>query len=102
MFQGTRTIIDNTDSGLGVEPIITSYEGLVDCFRSILAEEGIPGFYRGFGALVLQYGIHAAILKIAMFLFDKLAQEIKRRQTAQSQTKFTSDKTSKTLTKDFL
>ena len=40
-FQGTRTIIDNTDTGLGVIPISTRYEGFMDCFRSILAEEGV-------------------------------------------------------------
>ncbi|XP_005096971.1 solute carrier family 25 member 46 [Aplysia californica] len=85
--QGTRTIIDNTDSGLGVVPIITGYEGFVDCFRGILAEEGIPGFYRGFGALALQYGIHAIILRMAMFLFDKLSKEVRRRQELQRQSK---------------
>jgi len=85
--QGTRTIIDNTDSGLGVEPIITGYAGLGDCFKGILAEEGIVGFYRGFGALVLQYGIHAAILRIAMFLFDQLNKEIRRRHEEKSKAK---------------
>lgn len=74
-IQGTRTIIDNTDTGLGVIPISTRYEGFVDCFRSILTEEGIQGFYRGFGALVLQYLAHALILRAAKCLFEQLSQE---------------------------
>ncbi|XP_076443493.1 mitochondrial outer membrane protein SLC25A46-like [Babylonia areolata] len=74
-IQGTRTIIDNTDTGLGVVPISTRYEGFLDCFRCIFAEEGIQGFYRGFGALVLQYMAHALILRTARLLFERLSQE---------------------------
>ncbi|KAK6174511.1 hypothetical protein SNE40_017774 [Patella caerulea] len=73
--QGTRTIIDNMDTGCGVIPINTGYEGFIDCFRSIILEEGLPGLYRGFGALVLQYAIHAAILRTARFLFVKLTEQ---------------------------
>ena len=72
-MQGTRTIIDNTDNGLGVIPIITRYEGALDCFRSIITEEGISGFYKGFGALILQYGLHVIILRLAKFVFDTLS-----------------------------
>lgn len=73
-MQGTRTIIDNTDTGLGVVPIITRYEGTLDCFRSILSEEGFSGLYKGFGALVLQYCTHVAILRLAKFLLDSLSK----------------------------
>ncbi|CAL1534585.1 unnamed protein product [Lymnaea stagnalis] len=79
--QGTRTIIDNTDTGLGVIPINTRYDGFVDCFRSIVAEEGLHGLYRGFGALVLQYSIHALILRLAKFMFEKLSQELRNRRS---------------------
>ena len=75
LLQGTRTIIDNTDSGLGVVPIITRYEGVMDCLKSIIAEEGLGGLYKGFGALVLQYGVHVAILKLAKFIFERMAAE---------------------------
>lgn len=74
-LQGTRTIIDNTDTGLGVMPIITRYEGMYDCFCSILREEGILGFYKGFGALILQYGLHMAVIKLANFVFEQLAHK---------------------------
>lgn len=46
-LQGTRTIIDNLDSGYSVVPILTSYEGAVDCYRTTVAVEGISGLYKG-------------------------------------------------------
>ncbi|KAK2140997.1 hypothetical protein LSH36_1186g00003 [Paralvinella palmiformis] len=74
-LQGTRTIIDNTDYGLGVIPIITRYEGFADCFQNVISEEGFAGLYKGFGALLLQYGLHMAILKLTKFLFVVLSSE---------------------------
>lgn len=46
-LQGTRTIIDNLDSGYSVVPILTNYEGASDCYRSTVATEGISGLYKG-------------------------------------------------------
>lgn len=63
-LQGTRTIIDNLDTGYSVLPILTSYQGAVDCFHTIVAEEGRAGLYKGFGALVLQFIAHAAVIRI--------------------------------------
>ena len=74
-LQGTRTIIDNTDNGLGVIPIITRYEGVLDCFYSIISQEGLMGFYKGFGALVLQYGLHMAIVKLTKVIFERLSKQ---------------------------
>ena len=74
-LQGTRTIIDNTDNGLGVIPIITRYEGVLDCFYSIISQEGLMGLYKGFGALVLQYGLHMAIVKLTKMIFERLSRE---------------------------
>ena len=42
-LQGTRTIIDNLETGREVVPIITRYEGFVDCFSSIISDEGMSG-----------------------------------------------------------
>ncbi|KAK2720405.1 hypothetical protein QYM36_004327, partial [Artemia franciscana] len=67
-LQGTRTIIDNLDDGISVVPIVTRYEGFWDCWRSIIAEEGRLGLYKGFGALVLQYGIELMFLRGVQFL----------------------------------
>lgn len=62
-IQGTRTIIDNLDSGTSVVPVLTRYDGLSDCLETIRLEEGLPGFYRGFGVLVLQYTLRLVLIK---------------------------------------
>lgn len=38
-----------------VQPLSTNYVGFKNCIYRILYEEGISGFYRGFGALIMQY-----------------------------------------------
>ena len=73
IIKGTRTIIDNTDTGLEVVPIVTRYEGVFDCYSTILEEEGVSGLYKGFGALILQYGLHIAILKLTRCIFELLS-----------------------------
>lgn len=75
-LQGTRTIIDNLDTGVDVIPISTNYEGFFDCFRSIVMEEGISGLYRGFGALILQYTLQAGLLKFSKYVFEKVSKEL--------------------------
>ncbi|KAM4809188.1 mitochondrial outer membrane protein SLC25A46 [Rhinophrynus dorsalis] len=73
-IQGTRTIIDNTDLGHEVVPINTQYEGMRDCINTINREEGALGFYKGFGALVVQYALHAAVLQITKMIYSSLLQ----------------------------
>lgn len=82
-LQGTRTIIDNTDSGLSVIPYSTDYKGIIDCFRDIVLNEGIAGLYKGIGALALQYAVHAAILRLAKFFFNKISDEYYARRERQ-------------------
>ncbi|XP_077989272.1 mitochondrial outer membrane protein SLC25A46-like [Glandiceps talaboti] len=74
-IQGTRTIIDNTDFGTEVVPIDTQYEGLQDTFDSIRSLEGRMGFFKGFGALVLQYALHLAILKLTKSIFIRISED---------------------------
>eukprot|EP00069_Balaena_mysticetus_P005582 bmy_04932T0 len=73
-IQGTRTIIDNTDLGYEVLPINTQYEGMRDCINTIRQEEGMLGFYKGFGAVVIQYTLHAAVLQITKIIYSTLLQ----------------------------
>merc|ERR1719378_455350 len=73
-LQGTRTIIDDLDSGLSVLPITTRYDGVFDCFRCVLREEGRLGLLKGFGALIIQYSIHFALIKITKLLLDQVAE----------------------------
>lgn len=73
-IQGTRTIIDNTDLGYEVLPINTQYEGMRDCINTIKQEEGTLGFYKGFGAVIIQYTLHAAVLQITKMIYSTLLQ----------------------------
>lgn len=73
-IQGTRVLIDNMDSGCEVAGISTQYTGVLDCFRSIIVEEGVLGLYRGFGAFILQFSIYAAGLKIVQYLFEQISK----------------------------
>ncbi|GAB6018753.1 hypothetical protein CHUAL_000426 [Chamberlinius hualienensis] len=70
--QGTRTIIDNLDTGYEVTPIITRYEGAIDCFNTIIATDKIPGFFKGVGAVVLQYAIYFLVMRLTKLLFKEL------------------------------
>lgn len=73
-LQGTRSIIDNLDSGREVVPILTRYEGVSDCFSTILREEGCSGLFKGFGAVLLQYAVHFVIIKFSSKVISQLAQ----------------------------
>lgn len=64
-LQGTRTIIDNLETGREVVPIITRYEGFADCLSSIISDEGFSGLFKGFGSLMMQYALHFMLLKMA-------------------------------------
>ncbi|CAH0562117.1 unnamed protein product [Brassicogethes aeneus] len=71
-LQGTRTIVDNLDNGRSVLPILTNYSGPIDCYESCIATEGNLGLYKGFGALVLQYIAHIALIRVSHFLLSEL------------------------------
>lgn len=75
-IQGTRTIIDNTDLGYEVLPINTQYEGMKDCINTIKREEGMQGFYKGFGAVIVQYTLHVAVLQLTKIIYSTLLQNV--------------------------
>jgi len=68
-LQGTRTIIDDMDKGLGVVPLCTNYDGVNDCVMDIVQYEGVGGLYKGFGALLLQYFVQFCIVKLSRSLY---------------------------------
>lgn len=76
-MQGTRTIIDNLDAGTSVTPILTGYDGFMDCYNTTLAKEGMGGLYKGFGALVLQLAAHLAIIKMTTWVVGEVANLLK-------------------------
>ena len=73
-LQGTRSIIDNLDTGREVLPILTRYEGVADCFSTILQEEGFSGLFKGVGAMMLQYGVHFLIIKFSSKVITEVVQ----------------------------
>ncbi|CAK8695117.1 unnamed protein product [Clavelina lepadiformis] len=75
-IQGTRTIIDNTDTGRGFLPVSSKYEGFWDCMSVSITTEGILGLYRGFGALILQHSMKYAIVRTAKFTLELISGNI--------------------------
>lgn len=73
-LQGTRTIIDNLDSGIQVVPILTNYEGAIDCWKSTISSEGFGGLYKGFGAMILQFAAHLAVIKLSKWVVTQIGQ----------------------------
>lgn len=71
-LQGTRTIIDNLDTGTSVMPILTGYEGPFDCFTTTVAQEGRLGLLKGFGALLLQTSVIVLLYKIVKISLVKV------------------------------
>ncbi|XP_076261773.1 mitochondrial outer membrane protein SLC25A46-like [Rhynchophorus ferrugineus] len=77
-LQGTRTIIDNLDSGRSVLAILTNYSGVMDCYNSCLSQEGTSGLYKGFGALILQYAAHVALIKLSRFVLSEIGSLLEK------------------------
>lgn len=76
-LQGTRTIIDNLDTGTSVLAILTNFEGPLDCYESCLANEGPFGLYKGFGALILQYAAHILVVHTTRLLLTELTMRLR-------------------------
>lgn len=76
-MQGTRTIIDNLDSGYEVIPILTSYESAWDCYMTTLQQEGVAGLYKGFGALILQFAAHVAVIKLTKTVLTEISNMLR-------------------------
>ncbi|XP_053995975.1 mitochondrial outer membrane protein SLC25A46-like [Hylaeus anthracinus] len=72
-LQGTRTIIDNLDTGRSVTPLLTGYSGARDCYGTIVSTEGPLGLYKGFGALLLQFAVDVVIVRVIKWIVTELA-----------------------------
>ncbi|KAK6729396.1 hypothetical protein RB195_006445 [Necator americanus] len=70
-IQGTRTLIDNLDTGLSAISITVKYNGFFDCLRSILNHEGFCALYGGVGALALEYLLHSLLHQAVRACFDR-------------------------------
>lgn len=85
-LQGTRTIIDNLDTGISVMPILTGYVGPVDCFITTVAQEGRLGLLKGFGALLLQSMIVGVLYKVVKISLVKIVDAYASSSNHSSQT----------------
>lgn len=70
-IQGTRTLIDNLDSGNAALSITARYSGFSDCLRSIVKSEGFCALFAGLGSLALQYLLHSLLQKTISVCFDR-------------------------------
>ncbi|XP_025411589.1 solute carrier family 25 member 46-like isoform X2 [Sipha flava] len=71
-LQGTRTIIDNLDTGISVMPILTGYVGPLDCLVTTVEKEGRLGLFKGFGALILQTALIGMLYKFVKITLVKV------------------------------
>lgn len=85
-LQGTRTIIDNLDTGASVMSITTGYTGPIDCFVTTVAEEGRLGLFKGFGALLLQTALVGMLYKVVRISLVKVVEAYAQSSNSPSQT----------------
>ncbi|XP_076627827.1 uncharacterized protein LOC143345015 [Colletes latitarsis] len=76
-LQGTRTIIDNLDTGRSVTPLLTGYSGAVDCYNTIISTEGPLGLYKGFGALLLEYTVNVVVAQAIKWVVTEFITAIR-------------------------
>ncbi|XP_014217418.1 solute carrier family 25 member 46-like [Copidosoma floridanum] len=79
-LQGTRTIIDNLDTGRSVTALLTDYSGAADCYRNIISTEGPLGLYKGFGALIMQFAVHVLVLKSTKWILTEVGTFLRPKQ----------------------
>lgn len=70
--------MDNLDTGRSVLPVLTNYTGAIDCYETCMATEGVCGLYKGFGALILQYAAHIALIKMSHFLLTQIGSVLRK------------------------
>lgn len=85
-LQGTRTIVDNLDNGYSVLPILTNYEGTIDCYDKTISTEGKAGLYKGFGVMILQYTVHYMLIKVTKFVITEVAYMWRQKPKASEKT----------------
>lgn len=76
-LQGTRTIIDNLDTGRSVTPLLTGYSGASDCYSTIISTEGPLGLYKGFGALILEFTAKVVVVRVIKWVLTELQTVIR-------------------------
>lgn len=53
----------------------------MDCYEKCILTEGVTGLYKGFGALILQYMAHIALIKMSRFVLSEVGALLKKPET---------------------
>uniref|UniRef100_A0A0K0DS92 Solute carrier family 25 member 46 n=1 Tax=Strongyloides stercoralis TaxID=6248 RepID=A0A0K0DS92_STRER len=69
-IQGTRTLIDNMDTGASAISISAKYLGIKDCIQQMWEKEHKWVFLSGIGALMLQTGLQLSLLKCTRYVLE--------------------------------
>ncbi|PAV68865.1 hypothetical protein WR25_16800 [Diploscapter pachys] len=77
-IQGTRTLIDNMDTGLSAVSMTVKYSGFFDCFKSIIENEGFFALYAGVSAVVLEYGLMWGFHQLVRACFDRGSEMLRK------------------------
>lgn len=56
--QGLPVLVENVETGTGVQYVTSFHRGLFDCGLGVWEAEGLAGFYKGLSALFLKYALH--------------------------------------------
>ncbi|KAF8368201.1 slc-25A46, partial [Pristionchus pacificus] len=69
--QGTRTLIDNMDTGIMTISMKIKYDGFFHCLKSIIQTEGCWALYAGVGAVMLEYGLQSLLHQVIRACFER-------------------------------
>ncbi|XP_043259687.1 uncharacterized protein LOC122401550 [Colletes gigas] len=92
-LQGTRTIIDNLDTGRSVTPLLTGYSGAMDCYNTIISTEGPLGLYKGFGALLLEYTVNVVVAQAIKWVVTEFITAIRPKEKSPRKQSYRARKT---------
>lgn len=67
-LQGTRAIVDNVLDAQSVIPYQASYNNVQQCVEALVDSEGVPSFWKGCSALLLQYSTRFAVVHTVRIL----------------------------------
>ncbi|GMT28263.1 hypothetical protein PFISCL1PPCAC_19560, partial [Pristionchus fissidentatus] len=76
--QGTRTLIDNMDTGIMTISMKVKYDGFFHCFKSIIQNEGWWALYAGVGAVVLEYALQSCLHQVIRACFERGSEGMRR------------------------
>ncbi|CAD6186516.1 unnamed protein product [Caenorhabditis auriculariae] len=83
-IQGTRTLIDNMDTGVSAVSMSVKYSGFFNCLKQVVEREGVRALYAGVGALALEYMLHSGLQQLVRACFDRGSEMLRRATNSQA------------------